>query len=160
MILLHMATQQPQRVEAMIISSATIYFPEQCRERQRLANADGPNVNWERLRQIHKRGDEQIWALHDQFRRLADSYDDMNFTPPYLSTITARTLVVDGDRDPFFPVAIHVEMYHNIPHSYLWIVPNWGHSTPAKGPPFSRPDLSWATWIETALEFLRGEWDK
>src|SRR5436309_5552444 len=32
MTLLHMATQQPSRVEAMVLIGATIYFPEQARE--------------------------------------------------------------------------------------------------------------------------------
>jgi pimeloyl-ACP methyl ester carboxylesterase len=40
--------------------------------------------------------------LQEQFHSFKDSYDDMNFTRPFLSTITARTLIVHGDRDPFF----------------------------------------------------------
>jgi hypothetical protein len=39
-------------------------------------------------------GDDQIRALWTQGNDFKDSYDDMNFTPPYLSTITARTLIV------------------------------------------------------------------
>ena len=31
MTLLHMATQQPERVEAMVLVGPTIYFPEQAR---------------------------------------------------------------------------------------------------------------------------------
>jgi pimeloyl-ACP methyl ester carboxylesterase len=31
-ILLHMATLQPERIEAMVVVSATTYFPEQARE--------------------------------------------------------------------------------------------------------------------------------
>jgi pimeloyl-ACP methyl ester carboxylesterase len=81
---------------------------------------------------------------------LKDSYDDMNFTPPYLSTITARTLIVHGDRDPLYPVNLAMEMYEAIPRSYLWIVPNGGHS-PIFGEMAER-------FAETALSFLRGEW--
>jgi pimeloyl-ACP methyl ester carboxylesterase len=51
----------------------------------------------------------------------------MNFTEPYLSTITARTLIVHGDRDELFPVDIAVGMYRAIPRSALWIIPNGGH---------------------------------
>jgi hypothetical protein len=29
-------------------------------------------------------------------KAFADSYDDMNFTPPYLGKITARTLIVQA----------------------------------------------------------------
>jgi pimeloyl-ACP methyl ester carboxylesterase len=56
-----------------------------------------------------------------------DSYDDMNFTEPYLSTITARTLVFYGDRDELFPVDIAVGTYRAIPRAALWIIPNGGH---------------------------------
>lgn len=51
----------------------------------------------------------------------------MNFTPPYLSAIQARTLIVQGDRDPLYPVELSIEMAKAIPHSALWIVPNSGH---------------------------------
>jgi pimeloyl-ACP methyl ester carboxylesterase len=80
-----------------------------------------------------------------------DSYDDMNFTGPYLSTITARTLIVHGDRDQFFPFNIPVEMYRSIPKSFLWIIPNGGHV------PIDDPKIPFAS---TALGFLAGSWDR
>jgi len=83
--------------------------------------------DYERLRPIHVRGDEQIRELRRQFHGFKDSYEDMNFTRPYLSTITARTLIVHGDRDDFFPVEIPLEMYRSIPDAFLWIVPQGGH---------------------------------
>jgi pimeloyl-ACP methyl ester carboxylesterase len=86
-----------------------------------------------RGRQVHKRGDEQIRELQQQFHNFKDSYDDMNFTRPYLSIITARTLIVHGDRDPFFPVEIPIEMYRGIPNAELWIIPHGGH-VPMFGP--------------------------
>src|SRR5262245_27172721 len=36
MTLLHMATQQPGRIESMVLVGATIYFPEPCRAFQRV----------------------------------------------------------------------------------------------------------------------------
>jgi len=56
----------------------------------------------------------------------------MNFTPPLLSTIKARTLIVHGDRDPLYPVHLAAEMYAAIPMA--------------------------ERFVETALAFLRGEW--
>jgi pimeloyl-ACP methyl ester carboxylesterase len=146
MTLIHMATQQPSRVEAMVLIGATIYFPEQAREIMRKATVESltPGV-YERRRQIHLHGDEQIRALQQQFHDFKDSYDDMNFTGPYLSTITARTLIVHGDRDQFFPVAIPVEMYRSIPHSFLWIIPRGGHV------PIFDPSVP---FVPTALKFL------
>jgi pimeloyl-ACP methyl ester carboxylesterase len=152
MTLLHMATQQPKRVESMVLIAATIYFPEEARAIQRGATVEGwTTEDWEKHRQRHQHGDEQIRALINQFRDFADSYDDMNFTAPYLTTIKARTLIVHGDRDDFFPVTIPVEMYTSIPNAYLWIVPNGGHIPILEER--ARP------FIQTALEFLRGNWE-
>jgi pimeloyl-ACP methyl ester carboxylesterase len=109
--LLHMATQQPTRVEAMVLVSATPYFPEQARTIMRQVNPDNrTEAEWEQMRQWHKHGDEQIRALWNIANAFEDSYDDMNFTPRLLSTITARTLIVHGDRDPLYPIDMAVEM--------------------------------------------------
>jgi len=150
MTLLHVATQQPARVEAMVLVGAPSYWPEQTRVLCRQSKEESW-WDWEMLRQRHVYGDEQIQALLDQFYNCKDSYDDMNFTPPYLSTITAQTLIVFGDRDAFFPVSIPAEMYAAIPHAYLWIIPNGGH--------IPIWDQHTAAFTQTVLEFLRGEWE-
>jgi pimeloyl-ACP methyl ester carboxylesterase len=150
MTLIHMATQQPARVEAMVLVGAPSYVPDQARVLNRQSKEEGW-WNWERLRQRHVHGDEQIQALLDQFYDFKDVYDDMNFTPPYLSTITAHTLIVFGDRDAFFPVSIATEMYAAIPQAYLWIVPNGGH--------IPIWDKHKTEFTQTVLEFLRGEWE-
>lgn len=126
--LLHMATQQRERIQHMVLVAAMHYFPDECRRilRDYLA-PDSSAWDWNSLRQRHVYGDEQIRALLTLFQNQKDSYDDMNFTPPYLSTIAAKTLIVHGDRDPFFPVSIPVEMYQAIPNSSLWIIPNGDH---------------------------------
>ena len=151
--LLHMATEQPARAEAMTLVSATPYFPEQARAvMRRVSTADHTEAEWRQMREWHKHGDEQIralWRLADAFK---DSYTDMNFTPPLLSTITARTLIVHGDRDPLYPVNLATEMYAAIPRSYLWVIPNGGH-----GPIFG--DMA-DGFVKTALQFLRGEWGR
>jgi pimeloyl-ACP methyl ester carboxylesterase len=149
--LLHMATQQRHRVEAMVLVSATPYFPEQARAIMRQMTLDSHSEEeWAMMRRRHVFGDAQIEALWRQANSFANSYDDINFTTPLLSTIKARTLIVHGDRDPLYPAGIAVEMYHAIPQSYLWIVPNGGH-----GPIFGAAS---APFAETVLPFLRGEW--
>jgi len=75
------------------------------------------------------------------------SYDDMNFTPPALSKIATRTLIVNGDRDPLYPVEMAVEMYRAIPRSALWVLPNSGH-----GPVFLEAAAHFA---QTSLIFLQ-----
>ena len=70
-----------------------------------------------------------------------------NFTVP--CSLKARTLIVHGDRDEFFPVNIPVEMYRSIPRSFLWIIPNGGH-VPITGP---SKDL----FAATAIDFFSGK---
>jgi pimeloyl-ACP methyl ester carboxylesterase len=135
----------------MVIVSAPPYFPAQARSIQRrFSEAMLSDVEREHLRRSHKYGETQIEQLFAQGRAFAESYDDVNFTPPYLSTITADTLIVFGDRDPLYPVAIATELRGSIPRSSLWVVPNGGH-----GPVFG--DLA-PRFAETALTFLRGGW--
>ncbi|HSS51971.1 MAG TPA: alpha/beta fold hydrolase [Thermoanaerobaculia bacterium] len=151
--LLHVATQQPGRVEAMVLVSATPYFPAPAREAMRQLTPDNRSeAEWQQMRQWHPQGDEQIRKLWEQMNALKDSYEDMSFTPPLLATIQARTLIVHGDRDPLYPVHLAMEMYAAIPHSYLWVVPNGGH-----GPIFG--DLA-GRFVEMALAFLRGQWER
>ena len=152
MTLLHMATQQPDRVKAMVVVGAAPYWGERCREFMRTVNWDDKTAaEKEELRAVHRRGDEQIQAIVKQFHDFQSSYDDMNFTPPYLSTIKARTLIMHGDRDGVFPIDIPVTMYQSIPHSYLWIVPNGGHTFLHAEPH--------ASYAEGLLRFFKGEWE-
>lgn len=148
-ILLHMATMQPDRIEAMVVVSATMYFPEKARAImcQVPTPENQPEDAWASMRKSHKLGDEQIAALWNWTRELSESYEDMNFTPQSLSTIRARTLIIYGDRDPLYPVEMAVEMYRAIPSSALWVVPNRGH-----GPVFSQDAGQFA---QAALSFFR-----
>jgi pimeloyl-ACP methyl ester carboxylesterase len=127
--LLHMAIQQPKRVAAMVITGCPSYFPAQARKLMALVPPEGQgDEDWRIMRTRHKHGDDQIRALWRQARDFKDSHHDMNFTPPLLGTITARTLMVNGDRDPLYPIELFVEMYRAIPEAQLWIVPNGGHA--------------------------------
>ncbi len=128
MILLHMAASQPKRIRSMVLISVTSHFPEQARAIMRRASfATMPREVREMYRECAKRGDEQIQQLITQFNALHDNYDDMNFTSQSLAAITARTLVVHGDRDNFFPVEIPVSIYRSIPDASLWIIPGGDH---------------------------------
>ncbi|WP_028981432.1 alpha/beta fold hydrolase [Sporocytophaga myxococcoides] len=148
MTLLHMATSQPKRIDAMVLISATTYFPDQARAIMRRASfATMPQQVQEMYRECAKRGDEQIRQLIAQFNAFHENYDDMNFTAQNLSAITARTLVVHGDRDNFFPIEIPVSMYRSIPDAALWIIPGGDHV-----PIYD----STVPFTSTALRFLDG----
>ncbi|MFS2032426.1 alpha/beta fold hydrolase [Polaromonas sp. CT11-55] len=128
MTLLHMTTSQPKRIDSMVLISATTHFPDQARAIMRRASfGTMPQQVREMYRECAKRGEEQIRQLMAQFNALHANYDDMNFTAQRLSTITARTLVVHGDRDAFFPVEIPVSLYRSIPDAELWIIPGGDH---------------------------------
>jgi len=147
-ILLHMATMQPARIEAMVVVSATMHFPEQARAIMRQVPVENQSPQeWEAMRKRHRLGDDQIVALWEWQRSMKDSFDDMNFTPADLGQIKSATLIVYGDRDFLYPVEMAVEMYRAIPHSALWVVPNGGH-----GPVFL--DTA-AQFVETTLAFFR-----
>jgi pimeloyl-ACP methyl ester carboxylesterase len=128
MTLLHMATSQPKRIDSMVLISATSHFPDQARGIMRGASfSTMPQQVQEMYRECAKCGDEQIRQLITQFNALHKNYDDMNFTAQSLSTITARTLVVHGDRDRFFPVEIPLSIYRSIPNAALWIISGGDH---------------------------------
>ena len=145
--LLHMATLRPDRVDAMVLVSATPYFPAQARAAIEQLSVDAfSDAESATQRQRHTHGDDQIPMLIEQMRGLKDSYDDIAFTPPLLATIAARTLIVHRDRDPLYPVELALEMYRAIPSSALSVVPNRGHRPifGAMAGPF----------VETALAYL------
>jgi len=154
MTLTHMATMNKTRIQAMVLISSTTFFPEVARVNQRSVSYDNPEEGqmdyWEKQ---HPRGEKQIRSLLTQFSNMADSYDDMNFTSPYLSTIKSPTLIIHGDRDKFFSVDIPVNSYKSIPNSYLWIVPNFGHSSIDK-------NSIWAdAFLKVVNNFFSGEWN-
>jgi pimeloyl-ACP methyl ester carboxylesterase len=124
--LLHLASRAPERVEAMVIISSTMHFPEPARAIMRQTMHEGQSV--------------ADWLLHDP--------TDMSFTAADLSKITARTLVIYGDRDPLYPVEMGVAIYRAIPNAQLWVMPNAGH-----GDIFGDHK---AAFVTTALRFLRG----
>ena len=145
--LLHMATQQPSRLTSMIHVSGTPRFPDQARAIMKTMTEEGRSVaEWEQMRGRHHLGDDQIRALWRHAREFAGDREDMNFTAAALSTITARTLIVHGDRDPLYPVEQAVELFRGIPNASLWVVPGGGH-----GPIFGEQAVP---FVKAATAFL------
>jgi len=147
--LLHLATLRPQRVRRMVLVAATPYYPAQARRLMAAMTEETRSpAEWADMRGRHIHGDAQIRDLWRIGRGFADSYDDMNFTGPLLSTILAPTLVVNGDHDPLYPPGLSLELFQSIPDARLWIIPNGGH-----GPIFAEHREAFA---RTALAFVRG----
>ena len=146
-VLLHLATLAPSRIESMVIVSATPYFPDQARQLMGAVPPESQTAeSWRSMRERHKLGDEQIRALFEQQYAFKDSYDDMDFTPATLSKISTPTLIVQGDRDPLYPLELSVEMYRALPRAALCVVPSAGH-----GPIFANHAEA---FVDHALQFL------
>jgi pimeloyl-ACP methyl ester carboxylesterase len=139
--LLHMATQQPARISAMMLVSTTPRYPDAARAIMRTMTEETRSRNeWDEMRARHHLGDDQIRALWRHVREFAEDTDDMNFTAEKLAAITSRTMIVHGDRDPLYPVEQALELYRAIPGAALWVVPEGGHGPifGAEAPPFAR----------------------
>ncbi|GHC65638.1 Pimeloyl-ACP methyl ester carboxylesterase [Ulvibacter litoralis] len=146
MTLLHMATSQSSRIISMVLISSTSHFPEQARIIMgRASFKTMPQEVKEMYKECAKRGEKQILQLIAQFNAFSENYDDMNFDNESLSAITARTLIIHGDRDNFFPVEIAENIHHSIPNSKLWIIHNGEHV------PVYDPNVPFTS---TALRFL------
>lgn len=145
MTLMHAATREPARFQSLVLIGATTHFPAQARAIMASVPEGVPPPVMDQFHACATRGRAQVDALMQQFHGFKDSYDDMTFTAPTLGTIIARTLVVMGDRDEFFPVQIAADMYAAIPGSALWVVPGGDH-VPIYGPvqpEFERIALAW-----------------
>lgn len=127
MTLLHAAARQPGRIEAMAVIGAAHHFPEQAREIMRGTPGNLPPPVREFFDACATRGQAQVEDLLDRFHGFKDNHEDIRLSRQELGTIRARTLVVHGDRDAFFPVEIPVELYAAIPVAQLWIVPGGDH---------------------------------
>lgn len=154
-ILLHMGTQKPNRLKAMILVSSAHRMSDEARdifsEWQVLdQNSLELQAYWQ---QIHPGGDKQIRSLIDDMRGLS-KYSGNELTADQLFEITARTLVVVGDGDPFVPLDLAVELRQAILDSNLWVIPSQGH-VPIwpdwGGSPYSR-----TIFPTIANEFLHG----
>jgi pimeloyl-ACP methyl ester carboxylesterase len=128
----------PRFTEPLRAAAAT--FTRDAYERLSVSEKDA-------LRARHVHGDEQILQLYDMTRSFATSKDDIAFTASDLATITADTLIVHGDRDPYYPVELAVELYRGIPRAALWVVPGGGHGPVfgAFAPPFASAALAHLT---------------
>ena len=156
MTLVHMATMDTSRISAMILVAGTSLFTKEVRQFLSGVTYETYDGSSTYMKALHPRGEDQIRMILDQWSGMSKSYDDMNFTSPYLGTIKCPTFIIHGDRDPLFPIDIPVNFYNSIPNSYLWIVPNNGH-IPAGI--YDRKSI-WAEVLYDSInEFLNGDWE-
>ncbi|CAN5750795.1 alpha/beta fold hydrolase [soil metagenome] len=71
----------------------------------------------------------QTPEIKNQYKLMAMMTKEPNITKEQLHTIKCPTLVIGGDHDALLPQHTLL-IAEAIPQSYLWIIPNSGHSTP------------------------------
>jgi pimeloyl-ACP methyl ester carboxylesterase len=151
--LLHMAAQRPQRFEALALVDGPYRFGEQARK---VAAAD----RWEALdeatrewyRTMHPGGIAQAKRIYRQYNGLVNNHEQVPLQA--LAALPARTLLVWGDRDPFFPVDLPLEMVRAMPRAQLWVIPGQGH-TPLWASMGGSPEAARA-FPRRVLEFFAG----
>ena len=107
---------------------------------------------------IDEKWREQLKGVHtalgpDHWRSVVEAHHDLgihahavNFPEAEeLGGIKAPVLIVNGDRDPVFPVEVPTSLYHLLSNAELCLLPNTSH-----WPPEEHPD--WFNAI--ALDFL------
>jgi pimeloyl-ACP methyl ester carboxylesterase len=125
-VLIHMATQEPGRIESMaVVSAPHVHDRSAILEFPRFE--DHPEQVREYWLEVHPGGDAQVRRLIASFHHLSEHVEEIDVPPAELSSIQARTLIVLGDRDPELPVHLALEMYRAIPDAALWIIPAQGH---------------------------------
>jgi pimeloyl-ACP methyl ester carboxylesterase len=138
MTALQLATRHPERVRTLVIVGITSQREPRASVARRVMDPD-------RIERSDKPWAAELAKLHDPvqgrgaWRRLlpaiaADVAAQPLLTPREVHGITAPTLVVAGDRDPFVPVDHAWGLSRQLPDSRLLIVPDCGHEVPIKRP--------------------------
>ncbi|PCJ96902.1 MAG: alpha/beta hydrolase [Flavobacteriaceae bacterium] len=152
MTLIHMATMDTTRISSMIFIGGTPYFTVEANAGQVAASYE----YWKGFMEpLQPRGEQQIRMLIKQFNDMATNVDDMNFTAPYLATITCPTLIIHGDRDEYFDIDVPVSMYKAIPNAYLWVIPKGAHDPIGL---FDKKSIWSDMMIKVLDEFYDGKW--
>ena len=105
MALLNMAVSQPWKIESMIVISATHRRTQEAVAKKRDMKAKGVDREFIRKLQAWHKDTEQVDELVRIFQQETREGDN-EFASEQLSVIEARTLIVHGDRDTFFPVCV------------------------------------------------------
>ncbi|MGW8265227.1 MAG: alpha/beta fold hydrolase [Longimicrobiales bacterium] len=148
--LLHMAIQDPGALSRMILVGVGTHFPPPCRESMLATDAESYSPEWWAvMRSRHPRGDGQIREIARYLRGLASAEGDVDFSAEMLSSIRAKTFIVQGDSDWCFPPPLVAMMHQAIPEASLWVIPQ-GEHVPILG---ARAPL----FLDMALAFFQGD---
>ena len=133
-IVLEIGKRYPQRVRKLVTASGAVKkggFPPEFWEGMRHASlASMPEELQEAYRKVAPHP-EQLQSFHDKSVRRMLEFKD--WTSQEVASISAPTLIIIGDRDVVRPEHA-VEMYRQLPHAQLAILPNTDHATIMESP--------------------------
>ena len=153
--LIHMATQQPQRLSSMVLVAGAHRLTVEARDAIRTLHFETiPPEQQQDIRASHSRGDQQIQWIYAQLRGLADNYEDFDLSPEHLADIPIRTLLVLGDRDEIYPMDVVLELYEALPNASLWVLPGESHGFLGSDA-FGGSRVAAELFAPTVLRFLR-----
>ena len=117
-----LAIRHPEKVKKLAVTGANLW-PDSTAVFQEI---------WDMFRPEYatlKKKTNLTVAEKNHFKLMRLLCDQPHIPLSDLHTISCPTLVIGGDHDVIVP-AHTLLIATNIPHSYLWILPNSGHSTP------------------------------
>jgi pimeloyl-ACP methyl ester carboxylesterase len=117
-----MAIRHPQKVKKLAITGTNLR-PDSTAVWQEIWDMVGPAYS--DLRDKSLKTDVE----KNGFKLLRLLMEQPNIPLTDVNKVQAPTLVIGGDHD-VIKEEHTMEIYKNIPHAYLWILPNSGHSTP------------------------------
>ncbi|GIW05432.1 MAG: hydrolase [Dehalococcoidia bacterium] len=129
MQLLMVVRERPDLVRSLVLMGGAYRIEESARRQIAQIRANPSPVLLQRLAEWHEPGQGAGAGrrLLDQWWRLATS-DELALTPADLREIGAPTLLIFGDRDPFYPAELPIRMREAIPLAELCVAPNAGHA--------------------------------
>jgi len=149
-VALYASIMKPDAIEAIVPVSAQINYSDTVRSF--IKHNAMPEAYYEFAGLEKSHGKQKGKLIARQFYHFRLLQGDPLITDKQLATIKARTLIIHGDND-FVPVSQAWEMFQNIPHAHLSIIPNGGHM-PHEGE--ANPKL----FLRQTIDFLKGKWGK
>lgn len=124
LILLEIASKEKSIIDKMVlIGTASEYDGKKAGEGKREFTFDDMDQSLrDHLLSIHAGGEKQVRS----FFNTGLDYR-INISEEQLKKITAKTFIIQGDRDEIVGKDAAPDLHRNIPHSQLWIIPDTGH---------------------------------
>ena len=135
-LLLSLALYAPDLPGVCILAGATYYWTDEARAILQQLTPDTMDEGWRTyVQQVHTQGPDHwrsvIEAAHGC---LTHAHTEDFPEAEELGGIGAPVLIVNGDRDDFFPVEVPGGLYRLLPDAELCLLPNTGHLPPEEHP--------------------------